>query len=70
MKHLYWIKFRRNGGLPVRFPAMPRGSRRFRWTGLYGVQIGDWFIGAVKGRVDPLPTPPVAPNLAQGGETL
>lgn len=48
----YWFHFARDGGLPVSFPALARRARRFRWQGLYGVQIGPWFIGAIKGSVD------------------
>ena len=58
---LYWFRFARDGGLPVRFPAFRRDARRFRWTGLYGVQIGPWFIGAIKGSVE-------APAPSLGGE--
>lgn len=46
----YWFRFTRDGGLPVIFPAFAEERRHYRWTGLYGVQIGPWFFGAVKGR--------------------
>lgn len=50
----YWFKFGLPG-LPVELPAMPRHARRFRWTGLYGVQIGSWFFGAIKGDAVSIP---------------
>lgn len=27
---------------------------RFNWRGIYGFQIGPWFIGAIKGSVAPI----------------
>ncbi len=43
---LHWHRFGKPG-LPVEFVAIP--TRYFRWTGIYGLQIGPWFIGVVKG---------------------
>lgn len=43
----YWFRFG-GEGFPVTMPAMSR-TKHFRWRGLYGVQIGRWFIGAING---------------------
>lgn len=43
----YWFRFG-GEGFPVTMPAMPR-TKNFRWRGLYGVQVGRWFIGAING---------------------
>lgn len=44
----HWHRFDAPG-LPVTMPALSR-IKHFRWRGIYGVQIGPWFIGAVKGQ--------------------
>ena len=41
----HWHTF--TEGLPVTFPAL--SVKHFRWTGVYGLQAGPWFIGVVKG---------------------
>lgn len=46
---LYWHRVKRNGGYPVVFPCSSHPYTR--WQGLYGMQIGSWFIGAVQGSV-------------------
>lgn len=49
----YWQRITRNGGFPVCFPAASEGYQHYRWTDLLGIQIGTWFFGAIKGKVDP-----------------
>lgn len=34
-------------GLPVTIHINP--SKRFKWTHIYGIGIGPWFIGAIRG---------------------
>jgi len=46
---LYWFGFP-GGGPTVEMVDLPRGPQRFRWSGIYGVQIGPWFVGAIKGK--------------------
>jgi hypothetical protein len=44
---IYWFRFE-GEGFPVTMPGLPR-TKHFRWRGLYGIQIGQWFIGAING---------------------
>lgn len=45
---LHWHRYR---ALPVTLHL--ERDWRFHWFGIYGLQIGAWFIGAIKGsRVD------------------
>lgn len=48
----YWFSLRRDGVMPVSFTTAFRETRQYRWTGLYGIQIGPWFVGAIKGGID------------------
>ncbi|WP_449411124.1 hypothetical protein [Methylobacterium komagatae] len=48
----YWFSLRRDGGMPVSFTTAFKETRSYRWTGLYGIQIGPWFFGAIKGNID------------------
>ena len=45
----YWFTFARDGGPTVEMVDLPSGPQRYRWTGIYGVQIGSWFIGSIRG---------------------
>lgn len=46
---LYWFRFP-NGGPTVEMVDLPAGPQRFRWSAIYGLQLGPWFIGTIKGR--------------------
>jgi hypothetical protein len=41
---VYWHRFQ---SLPVTLHLTR--DRRFSWTRIYGVQVGPWFIGAIRG---------------------
>ncbi len=47
---LYWLRFLPDGGPTVEMTDLPAGPQRFRWSGIYGLQIGPWFVGTIKGR--------------------
>lgn len=47
MAKTYW--FRSDKGFAVTYHLLRQISAT--WTRVYGFQIGDWFIGAVRGRV-------------------
>ena len=51
----FWISFPKPG-LPVRFPALR--TDRFRWRGIYGAQIGPWFVGAIHGQAEAMTARP------------
>lgn len=44
----YWFTSKR--GFGVSYHLLRKW--RSRWTKIRGVQVGDWFIGAVKGRCE------------------
>lgn len=46
---LYWFRFLK-GGPTVEMVDLPSGPQLFRWSGIFGLQIGPWFIGAIKGQ--------------------
>lgn len=41
---MYWVRFI---ALPVTLHL--KRDREFVWTGIFGVQIGEWFFGAISG---------------------
>lgn len=45
MMRLYRLRLRR--GVPITVHL--RTVHKFLWTRIYGVQIGPWFIGAIRG---------------------
>lgn len=45
---IYWHAYR---ALPVTLHLAR--DHRFHWTGIYGVQLGPWFIGAIRGSAAP-----------------
>ena len=47
-------------GLPVHF-FFPKRKLECEWTRIYGIQIGDWFFGAIKGRGTEFTTENIAP---------
>lgn len=42
----YWFRFLRE---PLRVTVAADTVRAYDWRGIYGVQIGSWFLGAIKG---------------------
>lgn len=63
LPQFFWFWFS-GEGLPITMPAL-KTEKHFRWRGLYGVQIGRWFIGAIEGGpgspwVEPTPDPEAA----------
>ena len=52
----YWCRFARR--LPVTVHLAT--DQRFTWTGIYGVTIGSWFVGAIRGAEAIMPPPVVS----------
>lgn len=46
--HWYWFHFRARR-LPV-VVHLDKRPRLFMWSRIHGLQMGDWFIGVIKGR--------------------
>lgn len=49
----YWSDMRPSGGMPVAYTLIDGGVWRSLQTGIWGVQIGQIFIGVVRGHRDP-----------------
>ncbi len=60
----YWQTFD-GEGLPVTMPALPR-TNHFRWHGIYGLQLGPWFIGVIHGEAGSPYAPPAGTDARCG----
>lgn len=63
----YWQTFD-GEGLPVTMPALPR-TNHFRWHGIYGLQLGPWFIGVIHGEAGAPYEPPASVTETRRAET-
>jgi hypothetical protein len=43
----YWFRFARRP-LPITV-HLDKRDRQYHWRGIYGLQVGPWFVGAIKG---------------------
>jgi hypothetical protein len=58
----FWFSFQRG---PLVTFDLPRRKHSVHWRGIYGVQMGGWFLGVVRS----MDTPPAAGAVDPGGET-
>lgn len=58
----FWIGFPAPG-LRMQLPDLP-ATRQFRWRGIYGLQVGPWFIGCINGKAES--PPPASPGRSEG----